>query len=51
MRCKVQWFNGASNMLSDAKTGVATRISATDSHAHLKIWHGFALQLAVGDII
>ena len=34
-----------------AKTGVATRINETESHAHLTHYHGHALQLVVGETI
>ena len=34
-----------------AKTGVATRINKTESHAHLTHCHMHALQLVAGDTI
>ena len=34
-----------------AKTGVATRLNETESHAHLTHCHGHALQLFVGETI
>ena len=32
-----------------AKTGIATHINETESHAHLTRCHGHALQFAVGE--
>ena len=34
-----------------AKTGVATLINGTESHAHLTHYHDHALQLVVGETI
>ena len=34
-----------------AKTGVATDINEIESHAHLTHYHGYALQLVVGETI
>ena len=37
--------------MAGAKTKVATRINEIESHAHLTHYHGYALQLVVGETI